>query len=71
MWSKGFYNGYYFEVKHYDEPSEIYGYRQGRMSKIYIRKGNKVTFNYDRGLDIDAQDKGTIEVLDYLMTIYG
>ena len=71
MWSKGEYMGYEYWVKHYDEPSEDYGYMKGRMSKSQIRKGGRITFNYDRGLDIEAQDKGTVKVLDYLATIYG
>ena len=71
MWSKGNYKGYDYAVKHYSEPSEAFGYMGSRMSKIEIRKGNKVTFSYDRGLDIDAQGKRTLEVLDYLMTVYG
>ena len=71
-WSKGEHNGYRFWVKHYDEPSTDFGWQGSRISKIEIRnKAGKTTFNYDRGLDIDAQDKGTIKVLDYLMTIFG
>ena len=71
MWSKGEFKGYGFEVKHYDEPSEEYGYKGSRMSKIEIRRNGKVTFRYDRGLDIEAQDKGTLKVIDYLMTVFG
>ena len=72
MWDKGTYKGYTFWCKHYDEPSEEFGWNGSRISKLEIRdKNGKTTFNYDRGLDIDAQDKGTLKVLDYIMTIYG
>lgn len=71
-WEKGEYKGYRFWVKHYDEPNAEFGWNGSRISKLMVKdaKGN-ITFNYDRGLDIDAQDKGTIKVLDYLMTIFG
>ena len=72
MWDKGTYKGYTFWCKHYDEPSEEFGWKGSRISKLEVRdKNGKTTFNYDRGLDIYAQDKGTLKVLDYIMTIYG
>ena len=71
MWSKGNYKSYDYEVKHYSEPVKKFGYKDSRMTVIVIRKGDKVTFRYERGPDIDAQGKGTLEVLDYLMTVYG
>lgn len=41
MWSKGEYMGYEYWVKHYDEPSEDYGYMKGRMSKIQNSQGRQ------------------------------
>ena len=71
MWSTGTFQGYSYEVKHYAEPSTLYGYKASRMSKIEIRKDNRVMFRYDRGLDIPAQDQGTEEVLEFLMEKFG
>jgi hypothetical protein len=55
MWSKGEINGYYYEVKHFDEPSE-HGIRNGRVSKLCIRKDGIWVYNYDRELEYDRLD---------------
>lgn len=71
MWDKGEYMGYTYCVKHYDEPSAEYGINGGRISKLEIRKDGNVMYAYERGLYVDTTDKGTHDVLDYLMAIYG
>lgn len=75
MWSEGTMrvNGKNLKywVKHFEEPSEDYGLEQGRISKCEIRlDGEAVTYRYDRGLDIPAQDKETEMVLAVLKKKY-
>lgn len=44
-------------VKHYDEPSEIYGLEGGRISKMELRIDDRVTLNYDRGWSVVPEDE--------------
>lgn len=71
MWDCGYYKGLRYCVKHYDEPSAEFGLNGSRISKCEIRRGDTVTFNYDRGEDIPATDTETKDTLDYLMTVFG
>jgi len=61
MWEKGtlLINGTNVKycVKHYEEPSEEYGIDGGRISKMELRIDGKVTFNYDRGWDMEPEDE--------------
>ena len=70
MWtcSRLKYNGrvYIYNIKHFEEPS-IYGYNEGRASKIWIQRDGIEVFNYDRGRDRDAADKDTEAVLQILL----
>lgn len=43
---------------HFDEPSKEYGIDGGCISKLEIRKSNKVVCNYDRGWDIKPDKSG-------------
>lgn len=58
-------------VKHYDEPSETYGLEGGRISKMELRIDGKMTFNYDRGLDIEPEDEITQTAYMVLLKKYG
>ena len=58
-------------VKHYDEPSEAYGLEGSRISKMELRINGKVTFNYDRGLDIEPEDEITQTAYMVLLKKYG
>ena len=40
-------------IKHYEEPSEEYGIRGGRISKLMLKQDGRVVYNYDRGEDIE------------------
>ena len=40
-------------IKHYEEPSEEYGISGGRISKLMLKQGGGVVYNYDRGEDIE------------------
>ena len=40
-----------FQVKHFDEGS-AWGYKQGRVSKVWIGDENGDAANYDRGWDV-------------------
>ena len=42
-------------IKHYEEPSEEYGISGGRISKLMLKQGGGVVYNYDRGEDIKPQ----------------
>ena len=54
MWTEGTIrvgaSVFHYWVKHYEEPS-IYGYEEGRASKISLRRNGKTVFNFDRGMD--------------------
>jgi len=49
----------HYWVKHYDEPSEVYGINGGRISKLTVKTEGKITANYDRGWDIEPADEPT------------
>lgn len=62
---------YTYTAKVYDEPSQ-YGINGGRISKLTIsRRGDdgfeKVVYNYDRGLDIPADDVATELILERIL----
>ena len=44
---------FHYWVKHYEEPSEDYGIDGGRISKLMLKQGGGVVYNYDRGEDIE------------------
>ena len=58
-------------VKHYDEPSKAYGLEGSRISKMELRINGQVTFNYDRGLDIEPEDEITQTAYMVLLKKYG
>lgn len=60
-----------YAVKHYDEPSETYGLEGSRISKMELRINGKVTFNYDRGPDIEPEDEVTQTAYMVLLKKYG
>lgn len=74
MWEKGTLNidgkniGYC--VKHYDESSETYGIDGGRISKMELRIDGRVTYSYDRGLDIEPEDEVTQLAYMFLIQKY-
>ena len=55
MWKKGTVDGYTYYAKVYEEGSE-YGIKNGRISKLEIRKDGTILYNYDRGLDFNRLD---------------
>ena len=70
MWSQGVLNfngrAYRYCVKHYEEPS-IFGYNEGKASKIWISRDDIEVFNYDRGDDVPCTDADTEAVLQMLL----
>lgn len=54
-------------VKHYSEPSEIFGINSGRISKMELRVDGKVTLNYDRGWDVEPEDETSQLAYAYLL----
>lgn len=57
-------------IKAYEEPSEEFGLNSGRISKLTIKRGNKVVYNYDREPDIEPVDAATVKVLNTLIHKY-
>ena len=68
MWSEGTigipdskdknkYTVCHYWVKHYEEPSEVYGLNGGKISKLTIKIKGTVAANYDRGWDIEPTCK--------------
>ena len=70
MWSQGVLNfngrAYRYCVKHYEELS-IFGYNEGRASKIWISRNDIEVFNFDRGDDVPCADADTVAVLQMLL----
>ena len=53
-WTFGEVGNYYFEVKHFDQPSEFgleFGETEGRISKLWVARGLTTVCCYDRGWD--------------------
>jgi len=69
MWASGKVNGFEFQIKHYEEGS-VYGISEGKISKMLIRKDNKILANYDRGWDVYPRDVEVIEVYEKLLKMY-
>ena len=75
MWSKGTVwmnegkDGYDYWVKHYEEPSEVYGLDAGHISKLEIRRHGelKTLVNYDRGWDVEVPDDADVQAVYALL----
>lgn len=61
---------FHYWVKHCEEPSEDYGIDGGRISKLMLKRNGEITYNYDRGLDIEPVDEETEMALAILMKEY-
>ena len=74
MWKEGSIrienNIFHYWVKHYDEPSEDFGIDSGRISKLTIKCNGKITYNYDRGLNIAPIDEFTETALAIILKEY-
>jgi predicted secreted protein len=57
--------GYDYWVKHYGEPSEIFGIGGGRISKLEIRKHGEIQtlVNYDRDWDVEVPDHADVQAV--------
>jgi hypothetical protein len=77
MWSEGIIASpttgmkYKYWVKHYEEPSEVFGIDGGKVSKLTIRKvgESRDIVNYDRGWDIEPTDE-VRAVYDIILSKY-
>jgi hypothetical protein len=47
----------------FGEPSEEYGINGGCISKLWIRQGDTVVYNYDRGLDFSNISDDELEMI--------
>ena len=61
--------GYDYWVKHYEEPSEVYGIDEGRISKLEIRKHgeSKTLVNYDRDWDVEVPEDADVQAVYVLL----
>lgn len=59
-----------WQLKAYDEPSELHGINGGKISKLYMQQDGKTVFNYDRGLDVEAQTEAATLTLAILLNAY-
>lgn len=69
MWTCGDVNGYHYEIKHYQAPSEDYGIDGGKISKLYISKNRKAYACYDRGWDL-RPDEEVKPLYDMLLILF-
>ena len=70
MWNEGTVSVneeiFHYWMKQYEEGSE-YGINGGRISKLTIKRGGRVVYNYDRGEDIAPIDKNTETALSIIL----
>ena len=74
MWTEGSIrvknSAFHYWVKHYEEPSEDFGIDGGRISKLMLKRNGDTVYNYDRGLDVPAQNEAAEIALQILMYEY-
>ena len=69
MWSDGVIDGYWFEVKHYEEGSQ-FGIKGGRISKLHVTKDGEEMACYDRGWDVYPKTREAGRIVTKLMHKY-
>lgn len=73
MWSKGSIKVHnsiiHYWVKHFEEGS-VFGIEEGRISKLMLKRDNKIIANYDRGWDVEPNDGAAEIALAILMKKY-
>ena len=60
-WVEGKIDGHFFSAKVFREPSEVYGFYKGRISKLCICADSvwnhsALIYNYDRGGDVSSKN---------------
>lgn len=61
---------FHYWVKHYEEPSKVYGIDGGKISKLMLKRNGEIAYNYDRGLDIEPVDEETALAFSILLEEY-
>ena len=69
MWKSGMIDGYYYEVKVYAEGS-VFGIDEGKISKLYLKKGDLVIANFDRGWDIEPTAAADLAIMNKLIALF-
>ena len=69
MWSTGVIDGYWFEVKHYEEGSQ-YRIDGGRISKLHVTKDNEEMAAYDRGWEVHPKTEEAKRIVAELVKRY-
>jgi len=69
IWMNEGKTGYDYWVKHYEEPSEVYGLNGGRISKLEIRKHGEIRtlVSYDRDWDVEVPDDADVQAVYALL----
>ena len=57
---------FHYWVKFYEEPSQ-FGIDGGRISKLMIKRKDRIVCNYDRGWDVRPVDENTDIALQILL----
>jgi hypothetical protein len=60
------YPEYTFQAKVYDAGS-VHGIEQGRISKLQVRRGDRVVMNYERGWDQEPASRRDRKVLEEIL----
>ena len=61
-------HGYVVEAKVFEHPRE-YGICKGRISKMQIRRGLSIVYNYDRGEDLNPTGKTALKILKLVIKL--
>ena len=67
--SEGRMEAIHYWCKHFDESSD-WGIEGGRISKLMLKQGNKVVYNFDRGEDVKPQTAEAKTALAILLHEY-
>jgi hypothetical protein len=63
------YPEYTFQLKVYDVGS-VHGIEQGRISKLQVRRGDRVVMNYERGWDQEPASRRARKVLEEILAAF-
>jgi hypothetical protein len=63
------YPEYTFQAKVYDVGS-VHGIEQGRISKLQVRRGDRVVMNYERGWDQEPASRRARKVLEEILAAF-
>ena len=65
-WVDGTCDDLHFQAQVFSVGSK-YGLKKSAVSRIWIKRGNKVVYNYDRGIDIRSRDPEVQRLKNYIL----